>query len=298
MRQKTPKREKGNVVLFIVEGCSDIKTFITSIPAIYEKIFGESIKVKFATIDEDAKKKHLKKYYQKKKERGDIEINENKLEKINIEMSGGDITIIQGIYKNNIEEKIYELIVKPFLRRLECIRKVYYEKDISEIIQIIDLDGVYIPDIAVIENLNCEKFIYNDDGIVCNSIDNAIYRNERKRDVINKLLSISSIKIKSKTVKYSLYFFSSNLDHFVHNNANLPQADKMRKAYEFLEEYNNKDDDKRLDYFFKLFSEDEDALQNMTYEESWNYIRNREAMESIKRHTNLNILFNKLREQI
>ena len=62
MRQKTPKREKGNVVLFIVEGCSDIKTFITSIPAIYEKIFGESIKVKFATIDEDAKKKHLKKY--------------------------------------------------------------------------------------------------------------------------------------------------------------------------------------------------------------------------------------------
>lgn len=74
----------------------------------------------------------------------------------------------------------------------------------------------------------------------------------------------------------------------------------MRKAYEFLEEYNNKDDDKRLDYFFKLFSEDEDALQNMTYEESWNYIIDKENpnLESIKRHTNFNILLNKLKEQI
>lgn len=293
------KRPQKNVVLFIVEGLSDIKTLGPSISEIYDRI-DENVIVEFAIIDENAKKKHLKKYYEKKKDKENIEIYENKLKKINSEMSGGDITIIQGIHKNNIEEKIYELIVKPFLRRLECIRKVYYEKDISEIIQVIDLDGVYIPDIAVTENLNCEKFIYNDDGIVCNSIDNAIYRNERKRDVINKLLSISSIKIKSKTVKYSLYFFSSNLDHFVHNNANLPQADKMRKAYEFLEEYNNKDDDKRLDYFFKLFSEDEDALQNMTYEESWNYITDKENpnLESIKRHTNFNILLNKLREQI
>lgn len=294
MRQKTPKREKGNVVLFIVEGCSDIKTFITSIPAIYEKIFGESIKVKFATIDEDAKKKHLKKYYQKKKERGDIEINENKLEKINIEMSGGDITIIQGIYKNNIEEKIYELIVKPFLRRLECIKKVYYEKDISEIIQIVDLDGVYIPDCAVIENIDCEKFIYNDDGIVCNSIDNAIYRNRRKREVIDKLASMSSIKIKSKTVKYSLYFFSSNLDHFIHNNANLPHVDKTRKA----DEFSRKCSIEGIDYLFKQICEDKDALLNMTYQESWDYIRNRDSMESIKRHTNLNILLNKLKEQM
>ena len=288
------KRPQKNVVLFIVEGCSDIKTFITSIPAIYGKIFGESIDVKFAIIDEEAKKKHLNKYYKKNKERGDIEINENKLKKINDEKDGGDITVIQGIYKNNIEEKIYELIVKPFLRRLECIKKVYYEKDISEIIQIIDLDGVYIPDSAVVENFDSEKFIYNDDGIVCNSIDNAIYRNRRKREVIDKLASMSSIKIKSKIVKYSLYFFSSNLDHFIHNNANLPHFDKTRKA----DEFSRKCSIEGIDYFFQQFCEDKDALQNMTYEESWDYIRNRESMESIKRHTNLNILLNKLREQM
>ena len=167
-------------------------------------------------------------------------------------------------------------------------------KDISEIIQIVDLDGVYIPDSAVIENSDSEKFIYNDDGIVCNSIEHAIYRNRRKRDVMNKLLSISSIKIKSKTIKYSLYFFSSNLDHFIHNNANLPLVDKTRKA----DEFSRKCSIEGLDYFFKKICDDKDALQNMTYKESWDYITNRESIESIRRHTNLNILLNNLKEQI
>ena len=93
--------------------------------------------------------------------------------------------------------------------------------------------------------------------------------------------------------KYSLYFFSSNLDHFIHNDANLPHVDKTRKARAFSDEYNG-----RLDDFFKLFCEDKDALQNMTYKESWDYITNRESMESIKRHTNFNILLSNLKGQM
>ena len=255
------KRPKKSVVLFVVEGHSDILTFKTSISEIYEGI-DDNINVEFAIIDKD---------------------------KTSNGVAGGDPFSDSWATEDNIESKIYKRIVKPFL-----LDHKYYEKDISEIIQITDMDGVYIPDSAVVENFDCEKFTYNDDGIICNSINKALDRNKRKRNIMNKLFSVSSIKIKSKTIKYSLYFFSSNLDHFIHNNANLPLVDKTRKA----DEFSRKCSIEGIDYFFKLFCEDKDALQNMTYEESWNYIRNRESMESIKRHTNFNILLNKLREQM
>ena len=59
MRKKIPQRPPKKVVLFLVEGFSDERTFGTLIPAIYEKIFGESIEVEFAIIDGEIREEKL-----------------------------------------------------------------------------------------------------------------------------------------------------------------------------------------------------------------------------------------------
>lgn len=164
-------------------------------------------------------------------------------------------------------------------------------KDITEIIQIIDMDGAYVSDdmVRLGENpIGENRPYYNLDTILTQNVNGIIKRNEQKRKNIDYLSSLRALKVKQKTVKYSVYYFSSNLDHFLHNDANLPYREKRAKADAFARQYIG-----NIEGFVKRISEDLGASTNMNYDQSWNFIKTI-GINSLQRHTNLDVLLKEL----
>ena len=198
------------------------------------------------------------------------------------EERGGDITSRNWVSPNNIEDKMYKLFLKNFFDEEKI-----FPKDINEIIQIVDMDGAYIPDndIVLFDDPNSEeKPFYSQSSIICSNVDYMITRNLRKRENFDYLCSLNAIKVKQKTVPYSVYFFSSNIDHFLHNDANLSCKKKCSLAEQFAKGFIGKTED-----FIKYIS---DSSVGDTYEASWQYIK--QGHNSLQRHTNLKLLFDLL----
>ena len=169
-------------------------------------------------------------------------------------------------------------------------RKELLPKDISEIIQIVDTDGAYIPDECVVLDSSLSEEdspFYKDDKIACLDVDKIVKRNEQKSENLDYLSSCTTIKVRQKTVPYSVYYVSCNLDHYLHRSANLDYRMKRSLADTFARTYIGD-----VEGFIKEISDDPGAVKGMSYDESWNYIK--EDKNSLHRHTNLNLLFEKL----
>ena len=252
------KRPKRQIVLFLVEGKSDRKALQVAIPELYDRI-DENIEVFFPTMVEDEEEK------------------------------GGDITSKIQVWPRNIEEKIYELFLKNFFDEQKIM-----PKDITEIVQIVDMDGAYVSDdmIRTGENpMGTDRPYYTENAIITQRVENIIKRNAHKRENIDYLTSLKTIKVRQKTVKYSVYYFSSNLDHFLHHDANLDYRKKIDLAEDFSRTYIGD-----VDGFIKQIAEDPGAAKNMNYKESWNFIKTI-GCNSLQRHTNLDILLLGLKNQ-
>ena len=257
------KRPKRKIVLFLVEGKSDREALQLAIPELYDQI-DEDIEVYFPIIRREEEEK------------------------------GGDITSTnyvdkQGrrhwVHPNNIEGAIYELFLDDFFDKEKIL-----PKDISEIVQIVDTDGVYIPDESVVlDSALAEEDspYYKDEVIACLDVDTIIKRNEQKSENLDYLSSCKTIKVKQKTVPYSVYYVSCNLDHYLHHSANLDYRMKQSLADTFARNYIGD-----VEGFIKEISDDPGAANGMSYEESWEFIK--EDKNSLHRHTNLNVLFEKL----
>lgn len=249
------KRPKRKIVLFLVEGKSDREALQIAIPELYEQI-DDNIEVFFPVMMEDEEEK------------------------------GGDITSKLKVWPRNMETKIYDYFLKNFFDTQKIM-----PKDITEIIQIVDMDGAFVPDDMVCSGENPvgeDKPFYTDAAIITDNVDGIICRNEHKRENINFLSSLETIKVKQKTVRYSVYYFSANLDHFLHHSANLDYRQKRNLADGFARMYIGKTEE-----FVKDFAEDQDAAVGMDYKQSWEFIKT-EGPNSLQRHTNLNILLTKL----
>ncbi len=244
------KRPRRKVVLFLVEGPSELDALFVPFGQFFETV-DEAIEVDFCTIKND------------------------------LGTFGGDITSKNGVQSDNIARLIDELYVDPYLRRMG-----YYAKDISEIIHIVDLDGVYIPDEAVVFDETCEDMQYCENRILTSKVEEVLSRNKKKRENLNVLMAMDTIKIDTRTVKYSVYYFASNMDHFIHKDANLDSRKKRQLAQDFAVFH---DEPKQFAGFFR---DDEDAVKDMDYSDSWQYIK--EGFRSIQRHTNINLLFDRL----
>ena len=194
---------------------------------------------------------------------------------------------------DNLLQKINKWYFDPFFSANEF----YYPKDIAEVVQICDLDGAFIPDEFCREYLpehqGAEGFIYAPPYIYGVSSQAVIDRNHHKADNIKFLLTQTTIKVRSKTVPYSLYFFSSNIDHYLHDKINLAGREKIDLAEQFADKC---DDD--IANFTTRICKHCQALKDMSYSESWEFIMKEEGCRSIKRHTNFNIYINDLLERI
>lgn len=207
------KRPKRKIVLFLVEGKSDREALQLAIPELYDEI-DEDIEVYFPIIRKEEEEK------------------------------GGDITSTnyenkQGkhywVHPSNIEEAIYELFLDDFFDKEKIL-----PKDISEIIQIVDTDGAYIPNECVVLDSSLSEEdspFYKDDKIACLDVDKIVKRNEQKSENLDYLSSCTTIKVKQKTVPYSVYYVSCNLDHYLHRSANLDYRMKRSLADTFARTY-------------------------------------------------------------
>ena len=260
------KRPKKKIVLFLVEGKSDREALQIAISKLYEK-FDENTRVEFSTI------------YHK-----------------DTEKRGGDITTTKYTDKRgkkkwvspeNIEDAIYLLFLEKFFDE-----KKIMPKDISEVIQIVDLDGAYVPDDCILLDSKLSEDdapFYTNSSINCLDVEKMVLRNKYKRENLNDLCARTTIKIKTQTKPYSIYFFSSNLDHFLHHKANLDNRQKVALADTFSNGFIVDED---VEGFVRFFTEDPDAITGLTYDESWAFIKS--GTNSLARHTNFNILLNKL----
>ncbi len=255
------KRKRNKVLLFLVEGDSDAITLEAPMEAFLDNEGIEGITIKFAKL---AKR------------------NDGQ------EMSGGDPTSDIDIYPGNIEDAI--------TRRID--RKTdegtfIYPQEVVRIVQIVDMDGAYVENHDIIERPTGkgnrkENRVYFEDRI---ETDNkfATERNlQRKRENLDYLSGLKTFKFGSKNIEYSIYYFSSNLEHFMYGIQNMERYKKVSEAKNFaLECLDNPkcflDKMKMGDYL----------LNDQTYEESWNYIRQR-GLKSLSRMSNINIMLTDL----
>ena len=253
-KQGKGKRKKKKVFLFVVEGKTDELTLSVPAAHILNCIYGENNALAQFCRMRDT------------------------------DRDGGDITAKFGIRPDNIEKMLNKLCFKPFLKESRLMKG-----DIYQIIHIVDMDGAYIPDENIVLNMeDSEKnTLYTDEYIYTRNIEHIRERNMHKSENMNHLRSLRTIKIDSKTVPYSVYYFSSNLDHFIHDNANLPASEKTSAASEFIAKHSE-----NPEQFVDFFLNHPCVAGDCTYEESWDYICS--DLHSLQRHTNLDLLFRKL----
>lgn len=133
------------------------------------------------------------------------------------DISDGDITSDYSSKPNNIKSKITKIIKAKGKRK-------FAPTDYKEIIHIIDTDGAYIEDSWIFQDKSKERFFYTPNGIYYKNRNDVIERNKHKREIIDCLLGIKTVY---GSVKYRVFFLSSNLEHVLHNEMNVEDAKKM-----------------------------------------------------------------------
>lgn len=199
-------------------------------------------------------------------------INSNE---VRFQITQGDITSRNEINELNIKKEIGN-IVKQFKDKYHLKPEQF-----MEVVHLIDTDGAFISEDCIFE-ADTAKAIYTDSGIYTKSILNMIERNRKKSAVIEKMLKISKVL---KTIPYNVYYFSCNMDHVFHNNANLEKAEKSSLADKFDLKYGEDPDS-----FKKLVCESEFSVKG-TYEQTWSFIK--ANSHSICRYSNFGVYLEK-----
>lgn len=252
-------------VCFLVDGQSDIDSLQGPFQELFDQIGGDDIEVRFRYG-----------IYQKK--------------------TLGDITSRDIITPDNIEKQIHKLYFKNIDKSSDL-----GWSDVTTIIHLIDLDGAYVPEDSIRLFTEAEEALadslktnnkpkdtlYLDDHIAVRK--NLPLRRDtlkRKRQNIEKLLTLDTITFGNKSVRYALYYFSSNIDHFLHGNANMTGPEKMCHAADFAQEV--QDTDSLVQYF-----SEHPGCSAEDYPQSWRCLRYGAA--SLQPRSNVHLLIERIR---
>ena len=204
----------------------------------------------------------------------------------------GDITSRIGIAPENILPMLLKLFIHPELEKHPAYE---YPASVYEVIHLVDIDGTYLdPSRIVTAEVDDPRDLpfYDDadDVIICKNSEDIIDRNTRKSSNLQKLSETKKLIITmakdenaSRQKPYHIYYFSSNIDHFLFGQANNPRGKKVPDARKFSNDF--------FDEPLKLaryFLEHPNAVTGMTYEQSWEFIK--DGNNSIHPHTNINLL--------
>lgn len=191
--------------------------------------------------------------------------------KVHVHIAHCDLTTEKGAS--------YSTILKQLGQVVTSIRSIYHFKqsDFQEIVQIVDMDGAYIPNEAVIEDIKADKPLYSLCDIRTKKPARIIQRNEIKKSCLDKI----STTAKLSGIPYQVYYMSSNLDHVLYNKQNSTDDEKEKDAYSFAENYK-----RDLDGFIRFIMNSSFSVTG-SYIESWEYIK--KGKHSLERHTNFGI---------
>lgn len=204
--------------------------------------------------------------------------NINTDETIKFQITSGDITSKLNITPQNCREEINKILLS-FLERSK-LRKT----DIIKIIHILDVDGVYIPEINIIEDKNIKKFLYTINGIVAPSKENVQKRNESKKQIVEKLLVTSKIN----SIPYEIYYMSCNLEHVLHDKLeDISEDEKKELANKFADRFYEKE----IEFINFINNKDFKVLGD--YKATWDFIK--KDLNSVNRYSNFWLFFENLK---
>ena len=118
------------------------------------------------------------------------------------------------------------------------------------------------------------------DNILTNNVISMHIRNKQKSEILNRLITLNKVW---KTIPYSVYFFSCNLDHILHNNPNMSRQEKNQYADRFEKEY--VEHPRR---FVEFLNNNQYAVGG-SYPETWNFIKI--DTHSLQRFSNFHLYF-------
>jgi len=204
--------------------------------------------------------------------------NINTNETIKFQITSGDVTSKLNITPQNCREEINKILLS-FLERSK-LRKT----DIIKIIHILDIDGVYIPEINIIEDKNIKKFLYTINGIVAPSKENVQKRNESKKQIVEKLLVTSKIN----SIPYEIYYMSCNLEHVLHDKLeDISEDEKKELANKFADRFYEKE----IEFIDFINNKDFKVLGD--YKATWDFIK--KDLNSVNRYSNFWLFFENLK---
>lgn len=193
---------------------------------------------------------------------------------VRVEITHGDITTRDWAGTENIAARIGDLV------RHYAVANHFKVTDFQEVIHIVDTDGAFIPNDAVVEDPNCHEPFYSSTEIRTDKPVSIRRRNEGKSAILARLAGLKHVW---KTIPYHVYFMSCNLDHVLHNKQNSSDTDKENDAYAFAKRYRD-----RLPEFLAFIC-DSDFSVRLDYKESWDFIRH--GLRSLERYSNLGLCF-------
>ena len=251
------KRKRNKVLLFLVEGDSDVRTLDAPIEEFLDSQGIVGITVKFAKL---SKTKDGRK------------------------VLGGDATSDIDIYPGNIEDQITKRVDRTTDEGV-----FIYPKEVVKIVHIVDMDGAYVLDESIVrrsdKDMREENREYFKDRIETDNLFSTTRNLQRKRENLDYLVGLDTFKLGSNSVEYSIFFFSSNLEHFMYGIQNMDGDKKVGAAKDFS--LGCMDD---FELFEKKMRTGEYLLKDMSYSESWNFIRER-GLNSLSRVSNINHMF-------
>lgn len=188
-----------------------------------------------------------------------------------VHITHGDITTETDVNSTNIVTRIFNEVKK--YADSNHLKKMHFR----QIIHLLDMDGAYIPDTAIIDDPQAEKAEYYLDKICTKNVEKIKLRNEKKRGCLNRISIITDVC----NIPYQAYYMSCNLDHVLFNSQNLSDDEKENYAYAFAKQY--KDD---IPSFVQFISDDSFAMK-ASYTDTWAYIK--KELHSLERHSNFNL---------
>ncbi|MFT5874084.1 MAG: hypothetical protein ACI8WT_003044 [Clostridium sp.] len=198
---------------------------------------------------------------------------------VKFKIINGDITAKNGNDLSNIHLKITNHI-KEFVAK-----DIYLKSDILNVIHLVDMDGAYISDELIVQK-DIDSVEYNTENIFVKNIENIKSRNKQKSEILSELVDTSTVY---KNLPYSVYFFSSNLEHVLHNQQRVPSYEKRKYAEIFADKF------VMSPTSFIEFMNSSEFTVTGKYKETWEFIK--KDANSLKRYSNFNLYLNNLKTE-
>ncbi|MGH4050801.1 MAG: hypothetical protein ACREVX_05530 [Clostridium sp.] len=204
---------------------------------------------------------------------------------VRFKIINGDMTAENGVNASNILTKITNYI-KDFIT---C--DVYKKSDILNVIHLVDMDGAYIKDDLILqknhENSKSDDSIeYSTENIYAKNIENIKSRNKQKSQILSKLAATDTVY---GNLSYGIYFFSSNLEHVMHNRQCVLSHEKRKYAHMFEDKF------AQSPLAFVEFMNDSEFALTGDYDDTWDFIK--KDVNSLKRYTNFNLYLNTIKTE-